>query len=197
MAMSERQVECVILAAGSSIRLGQEKALVPVYSRTLVGWLAERVSKRGLEPVIVTKSEIAEEVSKDVRDCKVVINPNPERGRTGSLQVGISTIDNSSGPRYRLLVVPVDRPGFSDSTLDTLIGSQKTCCPSRNGRGGHPLMLLPEDVERARLASSDAPLRDVVYPQRLEVEDPELHLNIDNPEDIENLEERLANVSDW
>ena len=119
--MPGRRVECVILAAGSSIRLGKEKALIPLNSRTLVGWLAERVSERGLRPVIVTKSEIEGAVSKDVGKCELVINPDPSRGRTGSLQVGISTLDKSAGKGYRLLVVPVDRPGFSSSTLDRLI----------------------------------------------------------------------------
>ena len=193
--MPGRRVECVILAAGSSIRLGKEKALIPVNSRTLVGWLAERVSERGLRPVIVTKSEIEGAVSKDVGKCELVINPDPSRGRTGSLQVGISTLDKSAGKGYRLLVVPVDRPGFSSSTLDRLIQSEVTCCPSRNGRGGHPLLLSVEDVDRARKVASDTPLREVVNPQRFEVDDPELHMNIDTPEDIEFLEERLAIVT--
>jgi len=188
-------MECVILAAGSSIRLGQEKALVSVGSKTLVGWLSERITMKGMRPLIVTKTDIFEEVSKSVEDCDIVINPDPMRGRTGSIQVGISTLDNSIGAGYSLLVVPVDRPGFSNSTLDTLIQSKITCCPTKNGRGGHPVLLSPEDVEKTRGASSDTPLRNIVNPERFDVEDPELHLNIDTPEDIDFLEERLAVLS--
>jgi len=193
--MTAPGIECVILAAGSSIRLGQEKALVSVNSQTLIGWLCDRIAMKGIRPVVVTKSDIFEEVAKGVRDCEIVINPDPIRGRTGSIQVGISTLDKSIGAGYSLLVVPVDRPGFSNSTLDRLIQSIITCCPAKNGRGAHPVLLSPEDVGRVREASSDTPLRNIVNPERFDVEDPQLHLNIDTPEDIEFLEERLAILS--
>ena len=57
------------------------------------------------------------------------------------------------------------------------------------------MLLSVEDVDRARKVASDTPLREVVNPQRFEVDDPELHMNIDTPEDIEILEERLAIVT--
>ncbi len=187
--MIETKLECVILAAGSSKRLGQEKALLSVGSETLIRWMSKRISKRGISPIIVTKSEIFEEVCSEALDCKVVLNPDPSRGRTGSLQAGISALDNVSDVNFRLLVVPIDRPGFSDSTLDLLLASEVTCCPMQNDKGGHPLLLKPEDVQRVRSASEDTPLRDIVTPEKIEVEDLFLHLNIDTPKDIEKLEE--------
>ena len=187
--MIETKLECVILAAGSSKRLGQEKALLSVGSETLIRWMSKRISKRGISPIIVTKSEIFEEVCREAIDCKVVLNPDPSRGRTGSLQAGISALDNVSDVNFRLLVVPIDRPGFSDSTLDLLLASEVSCCPMQNGKGGHPLLLKSEDVQRVRSASEDTPLRDIVTPKKIEVEDLFLHLNIDTPKDIEKLEE--------
>jgi len=42
------RIECVILAAGSSNRLGRDKALIRIGAGTLVEWLSERVSNRGV-----------------------------------------------------------------------------------------------------------------------------------------------------
>ena len=194
--MIDTKLECVILAAGSSKRLGQEKALVSMGSGSLISWISRRVKKKGMSPVIVTKSEIFDEVCRESPDCKVILNPDPSRGRTGSLQEGISALDIDSDMDYRMLVIPVDRPGFSDSTLDLLVESKNSCCPMQNGKGGHPILLISEDVQRVREASEDTPLRDIVKPQRFEVEDSFLHLNIDTPSDIELLEEMHSNYQD-
>ena len=51
-------VGCIVLAAGSSKRLGQPKALVMVGEETLVGWVVGRLRGHGLEPVVVTSEEI-------------------------------------------------------------------------------------------------------------------------------------------
>ena len=188
------RLECVILAAGSSIRLGRDKALVRIGSRTLIGWLADRITRKGIGVTIVTRKENIGEISAILPESNVVVNPEPQKGRTGSLKVGISSIDFSMGASYRLLVVPVDRPGFSDSTLERLIDSDETCCPMREGRGGHPLLLSPEDVAKVRESSDDLPLRDIVDPFKFEVLDNSLHLNIDSPSDLEYLHQKLDSI---
>ena len=188
------RLECVILAAGSSSRLGSDKALVRIGSRTLIRWLVDRITERGIGVTIVASEKNMREISEKLPDSNLVVNPEPHKGRTGSLKIGISSIDISTGPNYRLLVVPVDRPGFSDSTLERLINSNETCCPMRGGRGGHPLLLSPIDVQRVRASSPDLPLRDIVEPLRFEVSDRALHLNIDTPADIDSLREKIDSV---
>ena len=185
------RIECVILAAGSSNRLGRDKALIRIGVGTLGEWLSDRVSNRGVDVTVVANKTNLGEISAKIPESNVVENTEPQKGRTGSLKVGISNIDFSKGPNYRLLVVPVDRPGFSDSTLERLIGSEESCCPMLEGKGGHPLLLSLDDVDRVRGSSEDTPLREIVDPVRFEVIDRTLHLNIDTPSDIEELEQKL------
>ena len=45
-------IGCVVLAAGSSKRLGQPKALVRVGQGNLVGWLVGRIQNQGIEPLV-------------------------------------------------------------------------------------------------------------------------------------------------
>ncbi|MDG1540371.1 MAG: NTP transferase domain-containing protein [Candidatus Thalassarchaeaceae archaeon] len=188
------RIECVILAAGSSNRLGRDKALIRIGNGTLVGWLSERVSNKGVDVTVVANKTNFAEISSKIPESNVVENAESQKGRTGSLKVGISNIDFSKGPNYRLLLVPVDRPGFSDSTLERLIDSEESCCPMLEGRGGHPLLLSPDDVDRVRVSSEDTPLREIVDPVRFEVIDETLHLNIDTPSDIEELQQKLYSI---
>ena len=189
-------MECVILAAGSSRRLGRDKALIDVGSETLISWVSQRLSGLVTNITIVANEGNFGEISNIVTEANVVLNPNPDKGRTGSLKVGIASIDSSRKEDYRLLVVPVDRPGFSDSTLELLIDSEETCCPMKDGRGGHPLALTSEDVEKIRKSSPNLPLREVIEARKFEVSDRFLQLNIDTPEDIRELSEKLQCVNE-
>ena len=154
----------MVLAAGFSNRLGEEKALLETGDGALVGWITKTRSHEGIHPVV---------------------NPSPEKGRTGSIKIGISALDEISEDGYRLIVVPVDRPGFSDSTISKLTGSMISCCPSRGGRGGHPILLSEGDVEIVRNAPKESSLRSLVESKKFEVGDPFLHLNVDTQKDME------------
>ena len=180
-------MKCVVLAAGASARLGQPKAFLEIGGKPLIQHLVERLEATGLEPVIVTRAEISVDVLLALPERIVVINPNPDAGRTGSLQCGLKQIlsTKGGGRAFRLLVVPVDRPGFSNETLETLMEKDVCACPAKDGHGGHPLLLMPDDVARIRTADADTPLRDLCTPERFEVEDSYLHLNLDTPADIE------------
>ena len=191
MATDAVALGCVVLAAGASERLGQPKALVKIGKRCLVEWVGSRLQAHGLDPLVVTNEEIADEVAASV-DCGVVVNPDPEAGRTGTLQVGIGHIGTGAG--QRILVVPVDRPGFSDSTLETLLDSTATSCPTQGGRGGHPILLSAEDAGKVVEGLPSAPLRNLINPVRIEVTDPYLHLNVDRPEDLGWLADAFAGL---
>ena len=191
----------VVLAAGASERLGQPKPLVPVPTEggevPLVRWMVERLEAADVEVVVVTRQELVVDVMLALPGRAIVINPDPDAGRTGSLQCGIKALlDSKRSPKeLRVLVVPVDRPGFSDSTLGILLEADECCCPAKDGRGGHPLLLMPEDLENILQAGRDIPLRDLVSPLKLIVSDPCLHLNLDSPDDLKPLSEFIASCA--
>ena len=180
-------MRCIVLAAGASSRLGQPKALVEIEGIPLIQHLVERLEGAGLEPVIVSNAEVGVDILLALPNRTIVINPNPDAGRTGSLQCGLKQIlDTKGGQRaFKLLVVPVDRPGFSEKTLQMMMEMEICACPSKDGRGGHPLLLMPDDVAMIHAAEPDIPLRELCQPERFEVDDLHLHLNLDTPGDIE------------
>ena len=180
--VSLSQIDAIILTAGASKRLGEPKALVDIHGESLIQILIRKLKKKKMRIIIVTRAELFTEMEK--LGEKVVINTQPESGRTGSIQCGIKEIESE-----RCLIVPVDRPGFSNTTIGKLINSENTSCPSKNGKGGHPVILSKEDCEKILLSNPSTPLRDIINPIKIEVDDEFLHLNIDFPEDLEKLRE--------
>jgi CTP:molybdopterin cytidylyltransferase MocA len=81
------------------------------------------------------------------------------------------------------------------STLEKVVNTEGCVCPEKDGRGGHPLRISGTEVKAIMAAPSDTSLRQLTKPQRILVEDEFLHLNIDTPEDMVELE-RWASQSD-
>ena len=191
------QLYAVVLAAGKSTRLGQPKAMVTVKigkrEIPLVKWLVERLENAGISPIIVTNQELLVPITFALPNHSVVLNPAPEKGTTGTIQCGLATIISNlkSKRAMNVLIVPVDRPGFTASTLEVLRHTEVTACPAKDGLGGHPVIVTPEDVERILLASPETPLRDLISPMRINVADEFLHLNIDTVDDLKELQQSV------
>ncbi len=169
----------VILAAGSSSRLGRPKALIQLGEITLIEMIVSRLEEIGLRVTIVTRKDIADRIRSLLPDHHIVVNLEPDKGRTGSVQCGLESVG-----KVPVLIVPIDRPGFSVQTLQKLCDSKVTTCPVKDGKGGHPLALSIEDSNIILNENPDQSLRSLISPSRIEVEDPHLHLNIDTEEDV-------------
>jgi molybdenum cofactor cytidylyltransferase len=103
--------------------------------------------------------------------------------------VGLIAIGETQGrlPK-RVIICPIDRPGWSISTLEKLLSGEGDLKPAKDGRGGHPLLLSRDSIEAVMASKRDEPLRDIISANQIEVDDPFLHLNIDNPDDLVVLE---------
>ena len=85
------------------------------------------------------------------------------------------------------MIVPVDRPGFSLETINLLCKTNTTTIPTYDQKGGHPIAITSQDCENILQAEPDIPLRELISPERMRVEDPHLHLNIDTKQDVKQL----------
>lgn len=179
----------LVLAAGASKRLGHPKALVKVGTTTLVGLAVRRLLAAGCEPVVVvTRQSLQFDVMTQALNATVIVNPDPEAGRTGSVQRGLLALMGDKGrtPR-KVIIAPVDRPGWSTEHAVQLMQHEVTANLSCGGRKGHPLLLHDPDIEHILAANPTTPLRDLIQPQACDVDAPHLSLNIDTPDDLDTL----------
>ena len=91
-------VPAIVLAAGESSRLGQPKALVQWNGETLVSRAVRLLQEKNCSPIIVvTRNELQVDVMLSCNDAIVVVNPKPEDGRTGTLQIGLISLISELG----------------------------------------------------------------------------------------------------
>ena len=186
----------ILLAAGRSSRLGQPKALVDIDGKPLIQRFMNRLHQLQAEVTVVTNTDLLADIMLLCPSAHVVLNPDPEKGRTASVQCGLASILERNGrlPR-KVLLVPVDRPGWSVELVGHLLKSETSACPVWNNRGGHPLLIVGDDVKAVYLAEGDAPLSSLVHRNPMPVDFPWLHLNIDTEADLVDL--LSASKEDW
>ena len=174
----------IILAAGESKRLGEPKALLNCGNKTLIEFIVERLKSVNLQVIVVTNIKLVELITDSLDSTTTIVVPNDVSNRTGNLLAGLAVCNTPQ----RILVVPIDRPGWSIETLLQLLSMNETSCPEFEGRGGHPLLICRKDLDELSNSPVDLPLNSIFKIKRIKVNDPYLHINIDTPSDKISLE---------
>jgi molybdenum cofactor cytidylyltransferase len=184
----QSDIPAIIIAAGASKRLGQPKSLLPLGNETLIQWSCNRLSREGFHPIIVTREELYDQTTKVLGDKIVIVNQQPERGRTSSIQTGLQHIINANlNLANGVLIVPVDRPGWPNGVLQALAECDASTCLAFNGRKGHPVFIHPSDVDKLLTCQESLPLRDCIDFSSFDVDAPFLQLNVDSEDDVKML----------
>jgi len=179
--------------------MGSPKALIELDNRPLLEHLLAPFLLRQFGDVVVVLGHHAEALCPIVKRSgfRHVVNPDPDRGRTGSVQIGLSAV--RAGVRA-IFVQPVDCPIILPETYITLaeaISSFDVVIPSYHAKHGHPPLVSAELFPRVMAVAPDEPLRDVlrapgVRRRYVEVDDPGVLVNVDCPEDLKELAEFYA-----
>lgn len=188
--MASSGVSGLILAAGFARRLGETKALVQVDGRPALRWALDTFAAAGgAGGVIVVgkaRAEIAAAVAATGEGWTIVENPDPDAGRTGSLQCGLREL-----PDAPVLLWPVDRPFAAAATARAVLAAPAAAewvVPYADGRG-HPVRFGARAAAAIRAAAPDQNLRELLTtavgaPLEVPVDDPRIHWNLDTPDDV-------------
>jgi molybdenum cofactor cytidylyltransferase len=109
----------VVLAAGSSSRMGRNKLLLELGGETLVRRAVRQAVEAGLAPVVVVLGHEAERIRQELAGlaCLPVVNPEHLRGAGSSLRVGVREV----GDVAALVLVLADMPFVSAAMLASLV----------------------------------------------------------------------------
>jgi len=179
----------LILAAGESRRMGSPKALLRYRDQTFLDTLTALFAQR-CSPVIVVLGAHADQIrAAAVRPATLVLNPDYALGMTTSLQCGLRAVPpDADGVLFTL----VDHPAASPATLDALLtptdATPLVRVPRYRAKRGHPIWFSRELIAEFLALPSDGPARDVVArhadrTEYLDLDDPGIVADIDNPED--------------
>lgn len=186
----------VILAAGASSRMGQDKALLSWRGETFLTAAIESL-RPWTDLVIVVAGENAPALMPrvDATGAFLVVNPCPERGQFSSLQVGLQEV--LSRGRDAAFITPVDRPPAKPETLACLHrtfleSTAWAVVPECEGRHGHPIAIGREMIEKFLKAPATSVARDIEHENQdhivyVKVDDPAVIANVDTPEEYQRL----------
>jgi molybdenum cofactor cytidylyltransferase len=141
----------ILLAAGSATRMGRNKLLLPIEGETLVRRAARRGLEAGLEPLLVVVGHEADRVTEALAglDCRIVLNPEWERGQSASLSAGAAAVPSGAKGAVVLLA---DMPFVDAGMIRAVVARwRETGAPLVSGRYGD-VPAPPTFYERPLLA---------------------------------------------
>jgi molybdenum cofactor cytidylyltransferase len=114
------RVAGVVLAAGSSSRMGRNKLLLELGGETVVRRAVRAAVDAGLDPVVAVLGHEAPRVEAELHGlpCRVVLNADHAQGVGTSLQLGVRQVSSEAAA---LVVVLADMPFVSAAMIATLV----------------------------------------------------------------------------
>jgi molybdenum cofactor cytidylyltransferase len=191
------QVSAVILAAGTSTRMGRAKQLLPLGETTVLARTLENVRSARLDDIVLVLGASAEAIRQQLpqsllESVKVVINHNYGQGMASSLREGVSHVSPQSDAA---LIILGDQPFIQPKTLHQIIDGYRGAraqivIPSYQGNRGNPVLLDRSVFSEVMALEGDTGCRAIFSHHldgilKVEVEDSGILLDIDSQDDYE------------
>jgi molybdenum cofactor cytidylyltransferase len=185
----------VVLAAGASSRMGEDKALLEYHGQSFLAGAIQLLQSACDFVIVVTgaNTDLLRPVIYE-NSAYILPNPQPENGQFSSLRLGLQAVLDRG--RDAACVTLVDRPPCKIATLahlkaaflDTSPETAWAIVPEYEGKHGHPVLFGREMMEiflRSPLAGNAREIEHR-YQSRIQyapVDDAKVVLNINTPEE--------------
>jgi molybdenum cofactor cytidylyltransferase len=202
----------VILAGGSSRRMGAPKAALLHHGQSFARRVLEALASAELEPIVIVAGEHREALTRALPPqarVEIVTNPQPERGQLSSLKIALEHLRAHAPGASGAVVGLIDHPAVAPRTVATLACAARAAVvkqsegaasepsilvPCNAGKRGHPVVFLRRVWDELLATPDEAGARQVVRrdPARVRevvVDDPGILLDVDTPQDLRALNE--------
>jgi molybdenum cofactor cytidylyltransferase len=193
------RVSAIILAAGSSTRMGRAKQLMPLGDSTILERTIANVRAVEVNEIVLVLGASAETIRRQLplsllEGLNVVVNRAYREGMSSSLRAGISALDQRS---KAALIILGDQPFIRSETMDRVIKAYRRdqaqiVIPSFHGTRGNPVLLDRFVFSEVMALEGDTGCRAIFGSHlegiaKVEVEDDGILLDIDDPDDYDRL----------
>ncbi len=160
----------IVLAAGTSSRMGRNKLIESVRGKPLVRHAADAALASRLDPVLVVTGHEAAKIGAALSGLPITLvhNDDYREGLSTSLQAGIAAVPDSCDGAMVLLG---DMPGISSMLIDRLITAfdptmdRAICVATAHGHRGHPVLWSRTFFPHIAALSGDRGARELLDSQ--------------------------------
>jgi molybdenum cofactor cytidylyltransferase len=203
------KISAILLAAGTSVRLGRNKLLLPLSGGSVVQRVAlALIDSRAAEVIVVTGHQAAEvRTALGGLSVRFTHNPDFETGQASSLKAGLkAAAEGADGYLFAL----GDQPLIQTDLVDRLIasfapgeGEPLAAAPFFKGRRGNPVVISSRLRERLESLSGDEGAKGILKsimdesPARLaavEAESEDNFRDIDTQDDFDRLKNSFTDT---
>lgn len=189
-------ISAIVLAAGTSQRMGRSKQLLRLGESTLLAHTLANVRRANVDEIILVLGFAAEEIQQSIPMTGIVTvtNADYQQGMGTSIRTGLSAI---SPQAEGALIILGDQPFVRPATLNSLIEYHQRCRPQIiiplfRGFRGNPVLLDRSVFPELRHLRGDLGCRSIFGSHtenihKLRVDDPGILLDVDTPADFRGL----------
>jgi molybdenum cofactor cytidylyltransferase len=191
------RVSAILLAAGSSKRMGKLKQILPLGGKPVIMHCLDTIIESGITDIVVVLSPAGKEIEGVIRNLPltIIFNNNPSSEMVESVRIGLQTVHSGS---TGILICLSDYPLITSDTLKILVTwhekePDKIIIPVYRNKRGHPNLfpkLCADEIFHGLT------LRDIVYKenrriQLAEVQDEGILYDMDTEEDYKIMIQRV------
>ncbi|HET9746748.1 MAG TPA: nucleotidyltransferase family protein [Chitinophagaceae bacterium] len=123
---STNETGAIILAGGSSSRLGKPKQLLEFDGKSLLQKSIDAAINSDADPVIVVLGANAEQILPEIdkSNVHVIINSGWEEGMASSIRVGLNEVLFNSPSAEAVILMVCDQPFISPGLINELVNTQ-------------------------------------------------------------------------
>ena len=186
-------VEGIILAAGSSTRIGAFKPGLMIGGKSMLVRCVVGMSSVCGRIVVVGGDELdrLRSLVAGYATVECIENPLHHRGMFSSVKSGLAVMRGD-----RCFILPSDMPLVPPAVYRLLLEEDAdVVIPVYHGKKGHPVCLSKTVVPRILREPDDSSLRDAIKAighRNVEVDAEEILIDVDTPQDYEEICRRLA-----
>ncbi len=192
--MKTSKFSAILLAAGESERLGQNKLLLPLRHKTVLENVIDKFESDDILEILIVVGKFASAFKKNIHVEKVkwVLNPDPSKGMSSSIKIGLQQAASDSAAVF---ITPADMPVFKKETVTAMINAFErgaVIVPTFQRHRGHPVLLDKKIADECLSCTSERILYQVLRDHRkdirwLAVEDEGILQDMDTIEDYEKI----------
>jgi molybdenum cofactor cytidylyltransferase len=185
----DEKIDCVMLAAGASSRMGSWKLTLPLRNSTVIECSVNGALKVCSRVILVSgfRAEELERLFCDWKNVTLVVNDQYTKGMFSSIKTGVTRVHTD-----RFFVALGDMPLVDPAVYERLVQFRNVpvIIPKYKGKKGHPILLAKKVIKAITALDETRTLRDVLaqFPTlAVPVENSHILHDIDSQEDYENL----------